>query len=128
MVTRGCGNGELLCNGDRVLVHMRENSETGWWGWLPNNVNVFKATELYSLFIWLPSVLLTAHGILVPSCGNISMQHSDFLIVACRLSSSKVCGMLVSPPGIKPESPALQGEFSTTGQPGKSLNCILSNG
>ena len=43
------------------------------------------------------------------------------LAVAQRFSSiPRACGILVPWPGIKPESPVLQGRFLTTGQPGKS--------
>ena len=44
-------------------------------------------------------------------------------VVVCRLSCSVACGMLVPPAGIKPESPALEGRFSTTGPAGKSQAC-----
>ena len=37
----------------------------------------------------------------------------------------KACGILVSPPGIEPVSPALQGGLLTTGLPGKSPLLIL---
>ena len=33
----------------------------------------------------------------------------------------KACGILIPWPGIEPTTPALEGEFSTTGPPGKSL-------
>ena len=39
--------------------------------------------------------------------------------------SSTACGILVSPPGIEPGSPALHGKFLTTGPPGKSLFLFL---
>ena len=43
----------------------------------------------------------------------------------CKLSSSVAHGILVSRPGIKPMSPALQGGFLTTGPPGKPQGCLL---
>ena len=43
------------------------------------------------------------------------------LVVACRLSCSATCGILVLWPGIKPESPAMEDGFLTAGPPGKSL-------
>ena len=39
-----------------------------------------------------------------------------------RFSCPEACGILVSWPGIKPESPALEDGFLTTGPPGKSPN------
>ena len=53
------------------------------------------------------------------SCLSCVMWN-HFLVV-CVLSWFVVCGILVHWPGIKPTSPALQGEFLTTGPPGKSL-------
>ena len=44
------------------------------------------------------------------------------MVAACRLSYSMACGILFPRPGIEPESPALQGEFLTTGLPEKSLS------
>ena len=41
--------------------------------------------------------------------------------MAHGLSCSVACGILVPLPGIKPESPASQGGFLTTGPVGKSL-------
>ena len=42
------------------------------------------------------------------------------------LGCSTACGILVPQLGIKPETPAMQGGFLTTGLPGKSriLNCF----
>ena len=37
----------------------------------------------------------------------------------------EACGILIPQPGIKPTPPALEGEVSTTGPPGKSLNNYL---
>ena len=41
------------------------------------------------------------------------------LVVACRLSCPTALGILIPSPEIEPMSPALQGEFLTTGPPGK---------
>ena len=43
------------------------------------------------------------------------------------LVSPQACGILVSPPGIEPTSPALQGRLLTTGPPGKSLKWYSVN-
>ena len=50
-----------------------------------------------------------------------SLRHSGSVVVVCRLSCRKACEILVHQPGIEPVSPALEGEFLTTGPPGKSL-------
>ena len=55
-----------------------------------------------------------AHGIFC--CGARAS-----LVVVRGLSCPTACGTLVSQPGIEPTSPALEGGFSTTGPPGKSL-------
>ena len=44
-----------------------------------------------------------------------------FLVVTCGLSCLTACGILVSPPGIEPASPALEGRFLTMGPLGKPL-------
>ena len=44
------------------------------------------------------------------------------LAVAHELCCSMIFGILVPGPGIEPMSPALQGEFLTTGPPGKSMD------
>ena len=53
--------------------------------------------------------------------GTLLQLRGFSLVVACRLSCSGACGILVPRPGIKPESPALEGRFFTTRPPGKSL-------
>ena len=48
---------------------------------------------------------------------------------ALGLTCSTICGILVPQQGIKPLSPALQGEFLTTGPPSKEVpgfGCINS--
>ena len=46
-------------------------------------------------------------------------KRMDSAIVAHRFSCPKTCRILVPGPGIEPMSPALQGEFLTTGPQGK---------
>ena len=46
---------------------------------------------------------------------DLSLRLTDSLAVARGLSFSEACGTFVPQPGIEPESPALQGEFLTTG-------------
>ena len=55
------------------------------------------------------------------AASGISCVMWSHFVVACVLSWSVVCGILVHWPGIKPTFPALQGEFLTTGPQGKSL-------
>ena len=54
-------------------------------------------------------------------CGPQALEHTGSVVVACGLSCSKTCGMLVPRPGIKPAFPELQGGFLISGQPGQSL-------
>ena len=46
-------------------------------------------------------------------------------IMACRFSSPTAGGMLVPSSGIEPESPALEGEFLTTGPPRSPKALVL---
>ena len=48
------------------------------------------------------------------------------VVAACELSYSVACGILVPQPWIKLASPALEGEFLTTGPPGKSPKLSVS--
>ena len=78
----------------------------------------------------------------LPSCGMQlqELQRSGFLVVIwtlegegsvfmlCMLNCSEACGILVPQPEIEPMSPALQGEFFTTGPPGKSLFHFFHDG
>ena len=52
--------------------------------------------------------------------GSFIVVHRPSSYMACRLSCSIACGILVPQPGIEPASPALQSRFLTTGLPGKS--------
>ena len=57
------------------------------------------------------------------SCGTQAqyLWCAGSVLVACRLSCSVACGILVPWPGIEPAYAALQGGFLITGPPGKSL-------
>ena len=59
------------------------------------------------LFFFLIYIYLAVFGLM----GSV--------VVACRLSCHTALGILIPSPGIEPASPALQGEFLTTGPPGK---------
>ena len=51
---------------------------------------------------------------------DLSLQHTDSLVVAGELSScSAACVILVTQAGIKHASPMLQSRLLTTGPPGK---------
>ena len=52
------------------------------------------------------------------SCGAWATEGLGSVVVAWGLSYPEACGILVPQPGIKPTSPALQGEFLTTGHQG----------
>ena len=56
---------------------------------------------------------------------DFSSSHRDFLTVVPGFSCSTACGILVSPPGIEPRFPALQGGFLTPGPPGKFQDTAL---
>ena len=79
--------------------------------------------------LWHAGSFIVVRGLLslVAACGLQSAQAQQLqrvgsLVVACGLSCPVTCGILVSPPGIEPMSPALEGRFLTTGPPGKSLS------
>ena len=69
--------------------------------------------------------LVTACGIFVAACRLFSSSTRALECVgsvkARGLSCPVACEILVPRPGIKPRSPALEGEFVTTGPPGKPL-------
>ena len=50
----------------------------------------------------------------------LGLHHSTSLVVACGPGCPEACGILVPQSGIEFASPALEGEFLTTGPPEKS--------
>ena len=56
-------------------------------------------------------------------CGTwaLELRRTSSVVVAHGLSCPAACGNLVPRPRIEPASPALEGGFFTTGQPGESL-------
>ena len=58
--------------------------------------------------------------ILVVPCGEQAQEGAGFVVVALVPACSVACGISVPWPGIEPASPALRGEFLTTGPPGKA--------
>ena len=59
---------------------------------------------------------------------GLSLQHMDSLVLACGLTGSMACGILVPRPGIEPVSPALQGGFLAAAPPGKSQGHTVLSG
>ena len=76
------------------------------------------------LFTWLCWASVAVLGL--SRCGTWALEHVGLVAVACRLSCSVACGILVPQPGIEPASPSLKGRFLATGSPGKSLTVLLS--
>ena len=69
------------------------------------------------------------HWLLVVECGLWALEPVGLVVTvpglslfgAHGLSCPAACRILVSQPGIKPTSPAMEGRFLATGPPGKSL-------
>ena len=80
---------------------------------LPSGQALFlkKKKKVY-LFIWLYWVFIVSRGI-------FSVWRSDSVLMACGLSCSVACGILVPQPDIDAACPALHGRFLTSGPPGK---------
>ena len=85
------------------------------WGhsaWCSKNIKyVQNLIRFFLVFIWLPWVLVVAHGIFAVACRVFVGAH--------QLSCSKACGILVPQPGIKPVSPITE-RWTHTGPPCKS--------
>ena len=62
--------------------------------------------------------VVAVHGLY--SWGTRALEYTGSAVAACGLSCPVACGMLVPWPGMESTSPALEGEFLTTGPPGKS--------
>ena len=58
--------------------------------------------------------------------GRFLFQGTAFLVVVRGLNCSEACGILIPQLGIESASPGWQGEFLTTGPPGKSLQFTFS--
>ena len=96
------------------LIVKHKQFKTFWFGtifvttaWVP----WFLKISIY-LSIWIHWVLVAACRIFVAFCGTFSLQSTG---------SVTPWGSLVMGPGTKPESPALQGGFLSSGLPQKSL-------
>ena len=73
--------------------------------------------SLSSCGAWAPGHV----GSVVCSMLALSLSCASSVVVGHGLSCPMACGILVTRPGIKPVSPALEGGFFPTGTPGKSL-------
>ena len=74
---------------------------------LTHTQGVFLKSHLFLfIYIWLHQVFAVAQD-LGWVMQELSLQCTDFPVVACRLSCSEACGILVLWPGIKPISPVL---------------------
>ena len=104
---------------------------------LLNNASLLFSSFYFIFLFWLCWVSFVVWGSLlwhaVFSCGvRASLgvawgpAHTSSVVVALGLSCFAACGMLVPQPGIKPESPALECRFLTTGPPGKSQPACFS--
>ena len=107
-------------------------SNSGCWGTnlkpflghqkLPPITLIHLLSLLFFFFHWLHWVFL------VTLCSSLQLMGSrahSSVVVACRLSCPAACGILAPWSGVEPTSPALEGEFLTTGPPGKSLIYLL---
>ena len=77
--------------------------------------------------IYLTVIVLIYLAVSGLSCGmqNLSLWCSGSAVEAQRLICPTTCGILVPQSGIKPESPALEGRFLTTGPSRKSQYFFL---
>ena len=80
-----------------------------------------KEASGFSAITWGPPSPLVSYMIFFLAALGLCCDTRTFLTVACGLSCSPACGILVPQPGIKPPSPVLEDRFLTTGPPGKSL-------
>ena len=92
-----------------------------------NTESVFKR-----LCIWLHGVYVEAAGSPLRHVGDFIVEHKfsscgaqASVVAVLRLSCSTARGILVPQPSIELMSPALQGEFLTTGPPGKPLKFVF---
>ena len=85
----------------------------------------YSNSYLKKKFFFKSILLFLAASVLSRGMRALLLRCTGSVIVACRLSFPRACGILVPWPGIKPESPALEDEFLASGPPEKSW-AILS--
>lgn len=76
---------------------------------------------LWEMKILILLIFFLVHFFFNFGCTESSLWHS---VGSHSLRCPAVCGILVSQPGIKSASPALEDWFLTTGKPGKSLHVL----
>ena len=94
-----------------LLLNTSNSKHSDWNHFCNNSLSALVFKNIY-LFIWIHWVLVAACRIFVAFCGTFSLQSTG---------SVTPWGSLVIGPGTKPESPALQGGFLSSGLPQKSL-------
>ena len=95
-----------LYNSLRDTINISYSSPIYTIGSFPVYLQSYTIITQFYLFIYFKLYLFRLHWVLV---------------VARKFGCSTACGILVPQPGIKPMSPALEGQFLATGPPGKSL-------
>ena len=112
--------------------HIAHHRSLDWWiDWywyllIPIHL-YFKKYLFISLFIYLAAPGLTCSmWDLRYVTGDLLFQGAGSLVVVCGLNCSEACRILIPQLGIESASPRLQGEFLTTGPPGKSLQFTFS--
>ena len=83
------------------------------------SVSEISESKPYFFFFFWPFQVLAA------ACRIVHCATWASLVVVYRLSCPKACGILFPQPGIKPTSLELEGEFLTTGPPGKSHSLMF---
>ena len=83
------------------------------------NLRVLEPYENISVFMF-PEIFFL-HWVFIVACRLFLVTCRPSLAVVPRLSCPEACGILVLQAGIDPKSPALEGRFSTSEPPRKSL-------
>ena len=94
--------------------------------------SLFVCLLIFGYLFRLPWVLVVVHVIFIVSCElfhcstqTLWLSSTGSVVVAHRLCCPMACGILVSQPGIKPMTSALQDGLLTTGPPRKSPLCPI---
>ena len=83
----------------------------------------FLSLALQALHCSVQTFPLVVAQKIVSSCRAWAPEHTSLVVAAHGLSCLMACGILVSWPGIKNISPALESRFLTTGPPAMYHNC-----
>ena len=107
------GTSSFLCSGTSLQGHPSFKVPCGP-STFPSAQSYFSHSTPSTIFKKYVFIYLAASGL---SCiiWDLSLQCAGSVAVACGLSCSKVCGILVPRSRIEPMSPALQGRLLTTG-------------